>query len=116
MWTERMREVDNVSEEEVLKALNKMNLGKSTGLGWTTFKLLRKGSEFMVKWLKRMVDTFLNNGKAPEYWRVSCLRSINKGRGHRSERISYRKIGLFSIPRRVYRWIIICKKVTCSGC
>ena len=47
MWSERRTKVDDISEEEVLKRINKGRIEKSAGLERTGDESLQKGGEVM---------------------------------------------------------------------
>ena len=78
--------------------LKKRKREKSTGLGRITVEFLKKGGEIIVKWLRRLFNVYLNNGKVPEDCRISCT-----GKRKRSEWLSYRSISLLRFPRKVWQ-------------
>ena len=64
---ERQREIDDISEDEPLKALKQMKNGKYDGLDWIAFESFKKRSEknMVKKQLKRLFNGCLSNGKVP---------------------------------------------------
>ena len=66
-----MREVDDTSEERLLKVLKKLKRGNSVRLEKIFIEFLKRGEETLVRWLDYLMCIFTM--KIFLDWRVSCL-------------------------------------------
>ena len=93
---ETIRDVEDISGEEVWTGLRKMKKGKAQGPDdipvevWIA--LGNKGVEFLVNFFNRL----LQGEKMPDEWRRSVLVSLYKGKGDIKECGNYRGIKLMS--------------------
>ena len=102
----RERDVDNISEEEVMTGLRKIKKGKAQGPddipveAWIV--LGNKGVEFLVNFFNRL----LRGEKIPDEWRKSVLVLLYKGKGDIKECGKYQGIKLMSHPMKLWERII----------
>ena len=80
VWNERIRELHNNNEEEVLKVLMKIKSGKSAILDGNVDELLKQEEVILVKQPKRLLTKCLNNANGTEDSRVPCIVSICRGK------------------------------------
>ena len=68
----------------------------------------------MPKWFRRLLNVCLKSGEVSKDWRISCVKSVYKGKGYKSECSSCRVISLLSIPVKVNVRIIIDRVEACA--
>ena len=49
-------------------------------------------------WLLRILNMCMDIGTVPEDWKVDCVFPVYKGRGNRSEYVSYKGCSILGIP------------------
>ena len=110
----RVKESERINGREVEDALKKMKGGKSAGLDGITTEMLQAGDESLVKWLVRMFNVCMDQGKVPEDWRNACIVPLYKGKGDRFECGSYRGISLLSVVGKVYGRVLVERMMKCT--
>ena len=57
-----------VSREEVVRAVNKLQHGKAAGGDKVVAELVKKGGETMVNWLLELIQEVCRSGKIPHFY------------------------------------------------
>ena len=62
-------ETDEVSREEVEKAVGKLRNGKAAGQDEVVAELLKYGGEVVIDWLTEVIQQVWRSGKIPQEWK-----------------------------------------------
>ena len=95
-----------VSREEVVRAVNKLQNGKAAGGDKVVAELVKKGGETMVNWLLELIQEVWRTGRVPQEWKDSTLVPLHKKKD-RKECTNYRGISLLSIPGKVLALVLL---------
>ena len=96
---------DEITEEEVRRAIWKLKSGKASGVCGIQGELLKAGGEVSVKWLQEIYNMVWRTGVVPRDWRRAVIVPIHK-KGSRKLCKNYRGISLLSIPGKVFASIL----------
>ena len=83
-----------VTEQEVLTALNSLDLHKSTGPDELSTKLLKMIAILIAKPLAKLFNKSLQASKFPDMWKEAIISPIFKRKGSASDPQNYRPISL----------------------
>ena len=100
------RETDEVSREEVEKAVGKLRNGKAAGQDEVVAELLKYGGEVVIDWLTEVIQQVWWSGKIPQEWKDATLIPVHKKRA-RNECDNYRGISLLSVPGKVLALVLL---------
>ena len=95
-----------VSREEVVRAVNKLQNGKAAGGDKVVAELVKKGGETMVNWLLELIQEVWRTRRVPQEWKDSTLVPLHKKRD-RKECTNYRGISLLSVPGKVHTLVLL---------
>lgn len=90
------------NELEVNLALSKCKWGKAMGPDGIPADCWKSIGDFGVRWLTRLMNRILEDGKMPDAWRKSEIVLIYKGKGDVRECGNYRGIKLLSHSMKLY--------------
>ena len=99
-------ETDEVSREEVAKAVGKLRNGKVAGQDEVVAELLKYGGEVVIDWLTEVIQQVWRSGKIPQEWKDATLIPVHKKRA-RNECDNYRRISLLSVPGKVLALVLL---------
>ena len=68
--------VEEVTEEEVMEAMNKMKLGKAAGPSEVNMNMIRTSGKFGVGVMKKLRQKVLEGKGMPEEWKTSVVATI----------------------------------------
>ena len=86
---------------EVTAAIRGLKSGKAAGEDEIPAEMLKALNGEGVRWLTRVCQVAWKLGKTPKDWQTDVIIPIYK-KGDRKECMNYRRISLFSLPRKVY--------------
>ena len=98
---------EQISREEVEKAINSLKIGKAAGVDGITAEMLKYGGESVIEWMHRVCQMAWEEGRVPDDWTKAVIIPVYKGKGDRNECGSHRGISLMSIAGKVYGKIVI---------
>ena len=84
--------VEGVTYEEVMKAMNKMKMGKAAGPSEVNMDMIMASGKFGVI-VKKLCQRILD-GEGPEEWKTSVVVSIFKGKRDVMDSRAYREVKL----------------------
>ena len=99
-------EVENITREEVRKALSKMKNGKAVGPDGIPIEAWKHLGELAVEFLTTQFNNILENEEMPEEWRKSVLVPIYKNKGETLECGNCRGIKLMSHTMKMWERVI----------
>ena len=99
-------EVENISAEEVERAMSKMKKGKATGPDNIPVEAWKVLGRFGVDVLLTIFNTIMENEQMPEEWRNSTLIPIFKNKGDIQNCSNYRGIKLMSHTLKMWERVI----------
>ena len=70
-----------ITEEEVEKAVKKMETGKAVGVDELSVEMVKANRQLRIKWLTRLFNVCFTTGEIPTEWRRGVIVSISKGKG-----------------------------------
>ena len=73
--------VEKVTYEKVMKAMNRMKLGKAAGPSEINMDMIKASGEFGVGVLKKLCQRVLDGKSMPEEWKTSVVVPIFQGKG-----------------------------------
>ena len=73
--------VEEVTDEEVMEAINKMKLGKAAGPSEVNMDMIIASGTFGVGVMKKLCQRMLDGEGMPEEWKTSAVFPIFKGKG-----------------------------------
>ena len=74
--------VEEVTDEEVMKAMNKMKLRKAAGPSEVSMDMIIASRKFGAGVLKKLCQRVLDGKGMPEEWKTSAVVPIIKGKGN----------------------------------
>ena len=96
---------DEITEDEVRRAIRKIKSGKASGVCGIQGELLKAGGEVTVKWLQEIYSMVWRTDVVPRDWRRAVIVPIHK-KGSRKLCKNYRGVSLLSIPGKVFASIL----------
>ena len=93
--------VEEVTYEEVIKAMNKMKLGKAAGPSEVNMDMIMASRKFGVGVLKKLCQRVLDGKGMPEEWKTSVVVPIFKGKGDVMDCAAYRGIELLEHAMKI---------------
>ena len=100
----------NISEEDVLEALNSLDSDKSSGIDTIGPRVLKKCAYSLCRPLYHLFSTSLNNHTIPSDWRIHAITPVHKS-GDKSLVNNYRPISLLSYTSKVLEQLIYNKVI-----
>lgn len=98
-----------VTELEVLKILNSLDINKSSGPDKIPNKLIKMSALLIAKPLANFFNKSLLLGKFPSSWKRACVTPIFKHKGSSSDPTNYRPISLLPTLSKVFEKLIFQK-------
>ena len=93
--------VEEVTYEEVIKAMNKMKLGKAAGPSEVNMDMIMASGKFGVGVLKKLCQRVLDGKDMPEEWKTSVVVPIFKGKGDVTNCGAYRRVKLLEHAMKI---------------
>ena len=100
----------NISEEDVLEALNSLDPDKSSGIDTIGPRVLKKCAYSLCRPLHHLFSTSLSNHTIPSDWRIHVITPVHKS-GDKSLVNNYRPISLLSNTSKVLEQLIYNKVI-----
>jgi hypothetical protein len=97
---------EDISLEEVEKAVKQMRRNKAPGICKITAEMLQNTGTCTTTWLHRVITTVWKMEKVPADWRKAIIIPIHK-KGDRQECGNSRGISLLSVPGKVFARVIL---------
>ena len=101
----------NVSRDQMLKALQKLNINKSPGPDKVNPRILKELANELAHPLSILFNKSMSEGKLPSQWKVAEVKPIFK-KGDKSEAGNYRPVSLTSVVCKIFEGFVrdtICK-------
>ena len=96
----------DVTREEVVKAVRRLQNGKAAGDDRIVAELLKSGGETVIVWLTELIEEVWRTRKVPQDWRNATLIPLFKKKD-RTQCNNYRGISLLSVPGKVLTLILL---------
>ena len=109
--------VEEVTYEEVIKAINKMKLGKAAGPSEVNMDMIMASGKFGVGVLKKLCQRVLDGKGMPEEWKTSVVVPIFKGKGDVMDCGAYRGVKLLEHAMKIVERVLekrISELMTCN--
>merc|ERR1712121_427163 len=94
-----------ITDEEILKAINKLEENSAAGPDGVPAILLKKVKEALALPLALMLRKSIDEGKIPDIFKLAYVTPIHKG-GSRQKPEQYRPVSLTSHVMKVFEWVI----------
>merc|ERR1712066_523729 len=94
-----------ITEEEILKAINDLEENSAAGPDGVPAILLKKLKEALAQPLALMLRKSIDEGKIPDIFKLAYVTPIHKG-GSRQKPEQYRPVSLTSHVMKVFEWVI----------
>ena len=98
--------VEEVTYEEVIKAMNKMKLGKVAGPSEVNMDMIMASGKFGVGVLKKLCQRVLDGKGMPEEWKTSVVVPIFKGKGDVMDCGAYRGVKLLEHAMKIVERVL----------
>ena len=98
--------VEEVTYEEVIKAMNKMKLGKAAGPSEVNMGMIMASGKFGVGVLKKLCQRVLDGKGMPEEWKTSVVVPIFKGKGDVMDCGAYRGVKLLEHAMKIVERVL----------
>jgi Reverse transcriptase (RNA-dependent DNA polymerase) len=98
--------IEEITDEEVRRAMSKMKGGKAPGPSGVGAELLSAAGEVGIKAMVELCNAIVREGRMPEDWSKSWLVSIYKGKGDAMDCGSYRGVKLLEHAMKVFERVI----------
>ena len=98
--------VEEVTYEEVIKAMNKMKLGKAAGPSEVNMDMIMASGKFGVGVLKKLCQRVLDGKGMPEEWKTSVVVPIFKGKGDVVDCGAYRGVKLLEHAMKIVERVL----------
>ena len=108
---ENVRLVREVVREEIMCALKEMKGGKTAGMDSIAVEMLKNGGISIIDCLLRVLNRCMEAGVVSENWKTECIIPAYKWKGSIRYCANYRGISILSIPRKIYRRVLISKAI-----
>ena len=93
--------VEEVTYQEVIKAMNKMKLGKAARPSKENMDMIMASGKFGVGVLKKLCQRILDRKGMPEEWKTSVVVPIFKGKGDVMDCGAYRGVKLLEHAMKI---------------
>jgi hypothetical protein len=97
---------EQLSFEEVRRAIMKSRDGKASGPSGVVAEMLKACGELGVEWMTNICNAVVKEGRIPEDWKKSWMVNIYKGKGDALVCGSYRGIKLLEQPMKVLERVV----------
>ena len=94
-----------ISVQEVLSALNQLNLRKSLGLDGISVKLLKDTSDVIAQPLANIFNVSLQTGIFPDDWKIAKVSPVFK-EGNKTDCGNYRPISVTSVVAKLFEGLV----------
>ena len=101
----------NISEEDVLEALNSLDPDKSSGIDTIGPRVLKKCANFLCGPLHHLFSTSLSKHTVPSEWRIHVITPVHKS-GDKSQVNNYRPISLLCNTSKVLEQLVYSKIIS----
>ena len=101
-----LQPVEEVTYEEVIKATNKMKLGKAAGPSEVNMDMIMASGKFGVGVLKKLCQRVLDGKGMPEEWKTSVVVPIFKGKGDVMDCGAYRGVKLLEHAMKIVERVL----------
>ena len=98
--------VEEVTYEEVIKAMNKMKLGKTAGPSEVNMDMITASGKFGAGVLKKLCQGVLDRKGMPEEWKTSVVVPIFKGKGDVMDCGAYRGVKLLEHAMKIVERVL----------
>ena len=98
---------DDITPEEVRKALGQLKNARASGICTITAELLKNGGEALVTWLTKIFNHVWSTEQIPEDWRKGIILPFWKRKGDALTCSNHRGITLLSIPGKTFARVVI---------
>ena len=98
---------DDITPEEVRKALGQLKNARASGICTITAELLKNGGEAVVTWLTKIFNHVWSTEQIPEDWRKGIILPFWKRKGDALTCSNHRGITLLSIPGKTFARVVI---------
>ena len=88
--------MEEIGQEEVETAMQKMKKGKATGSDEERLQVMGMAGEVGIKWTGRLLNVCMQEGRTPKEWRMGLIVPMWKIKGDVHEPGKYRGITLLS--------------------
>ena len=99
-------EEDDITLEEIERAVKQMRKNKAPGLCNITAEMLQNSGVYTIRWLHRVITAVWQTEKTPSDWRKAIIIPIHK-KGDRKECNNARGISLLSVPGKVFTRVML---------
>ncbi|XP_048001394.1 uncharacterized protein LOC125238167 [Leguminivora glycinivorella] len=99
--------MDEISMDEIVKALKGMKSGKAAGYDKVSAEMLKAGQGIVASQLYRLFNLCFSTGRVPKDWCKAVIVPLYKGKGSRLDCKNYRGISLLSIVGKLYAKVLI---------
>jgi len=103
--TQTDKDIVEVSEERVRKAVRELKNGKSCGPEGVYAEILKHGTDKLIKMLTWVINRCLNGEEDLQQWKVAYISSIHK-KGSKKDCANYSGISVTSVMSRLYGKIL----------
>ena len=94
-----------ISVQEVLSALNQLNLRKSPGLDAISVKLLKDTSDVIAQPLANIFNLSLQTGIFPDDWKIAKISPVFK-EGNKTDCGNYRPISVIPVVAKLFEGLV----------
>ena len=98
--------VEGVTDEEVMKAMNNMKLGKAAGPSEVNMDMIIACGTFGVGVMKKLCQRVLDGEGMPEEWKTSAVVPIFKGKGDVMDCGAYRGVKLLEHAMKIVERVL----------
>ncbi|KAF1010546.1 MAG: hypothetical protein GAK29_05048 [Acinetobacter bereziniae] len=102
-----LKEIETITEDEVMKAIRSLRNGKAAGNDGVTGEMLKYGGDLLRELMSELYNVCAQSARVPDDWKCAVLVPLYKGKGKRSECKNYRAISLLSVAGKVFGRILI---------
>ena len=95
----------SLTEEEIMKAIKQLKLGKSCGPDYMLNEFFRYGMDVLMPYLYKLFNTVFNLGYFPEKWTEGFIVPLHK-KGNSNDVENYRGITLLSTFGKLFTRIL----------
>lgn len=99
---------------EVVKAIAEQKNKKAAGVDNISGELLKYGGEQLHTYIWQIFERIWSEERVPPDFSVSCIKTLYKNKGDRSDCDSYRGISLLSVPGKVFARVLLNRLIPVS--